>query len=394
MASKLRRDRPGYQSRKRTDGSVVHYWNPSRACSKAPKGLPVRQIAHDADEDQIAAICQAWTDELLGDLEGMKTGPVFDGTIGSLIRVYRTDPESPFQSLKHTTRIRDYEPTLRMIEKTVGERAVVKLKGDDFRRWYREWAKGDHVRRAHGGIRKLRAILSYGLQQRLHGCKDAREILSLIEFEAPAPRKIKMDYEHALAICDQALKSNRPSIALTQAIQWDTGLRRIHIIGEWLPIKDGEHGGIVRGRTKWQGLTAADIENDVLTVPLTAKNKTATRHDLTACPLVQHVLQHVDLPKVGPLIVSETTSLPYRENYYATDWRAIAESAGVDKNVWSMDSRAGAISEAEAATGSLDAARKLAGHTNARTTQVYVRNDDLENNRRVAAARASLHPAK
>lgn len=51
-----------------------------------------------------------------------------DGTIGSLIRVYRTDDESPYKALKHSSRIRDYEPTLKLIDKTVGERAIVKLK--------------------------------------------------------------------------------------------------------------------------------------------------------------------------------------------------------------------------------------------------------------------------
>ena len=393
MASKLRKDRPGYQSRKRADGTIAHYWNPARAYSKTPKGLPLRSIRDGTSDADIAAICRAWTDELIADLAGMKTGPVYDGTIGSLISVYRIDPESPFKALKHTSRIRDYEPTLKLIASTVGDRAIIKLKGEDFRRWYRQWGKDDHVRRAHGAIRKLRAVLSYGVQQRLHGCSAAREILSLMRFEAPDARKIKMEYEHALAVCNQALKDKRPSIALTQAIQWDTGLRRIHIIGEWLPVQEGEQGGIVRGRTKWQGLTAADIVDNVLTVPLTAKNKTATRHDLSACPLVQHVLKQTDFPKVGPLIVSESTSLPYRENYYATDWRTIAEAAGVSKTIWSMDSRAGAISEAEATTD-LDAARKMAGHTNSKTTMGYVRNDDLANNRRVAEARANLRPVK
>jgi len=387
---KLRKDRPGYQYRKRSDGSIAHYWSPKRACRKSPDGLPIRPIDDGTDDDEIARICRAWTDELLADLENMEVGPVYNGTLSSLILVYRTDDESPFKSLKHTTRIRDYEPSLRLIDKTVGKRAIANLKGDDFRRWYREWAAGGHMRRAHGAIRKLRAVLSYGVQQRLPGCSAAREILSLMTFSAPETRKVKMEYAQAKAICDAALKAKRPSIALTQAFQWDTGLRRIHIIGEWIPVEEGDKGGIIRGKTKWQGLTAADIVDDILTVPLTAKIKVATRHDLTACPLVQHVLKKASLPKMGPLIVSETTGLPYRENYYATDWRAIAEEAKVPREVWSMDTRAGAISEAEAATGSLDAARKLAGHTNARTTLGYVRNDDLDNNRKVAKARSKL----
>ena len=247
------------------------------------------------------------------------------------------------------------------------------------------------VRRAHGAIRKLRGVLSYGVECRLAHCATAREILSLIRFAAPEPRTVKMDYEHALAICDKAIELKRPSIAITQAIQWDTALRRIHIIGEWVPVQDGEKGGIIRGKTKWRGLTAADVSTDqVLTVPVVSRNKKATRHDLSKCPLVQHVLEKVSLPKLGPLIVSETTNLPYRENYYATEWREIAVAAGVPANVWSMDARAGAISEAEEATGSIEAARKLAGHTSARTTLGYVRNDDLTHNAKVAEARSAL----
>lgn len=388
-----RRDRPGYQYRKRADGTTAHYWNPKRASKKAPDGLPLRKLPDDATEEQIAQLCRTWTDELLGELESLSRGPVYDGTIKSLVTLYRTDENSPYHGLKHATRIRDYEPSLRVISKTVGNRAIAALKGEDFRRWYRQWGSGGRTRRAHGAIRKLRAVLSYGVEQRLPGCSAAREILSLIRFEAPRPRAMKMEYAHAKAICEKALEMKRPSIALTQALQWDTALRRIHIIGEWLPVMPGDEGGIIRGKTKWRGLTAADVSPEmILTVPTTSRNKKATRHDLNECPLVMEVLKKTAFPKMGPLIVSETTGLPYRDNYYAADWREVAEAAEVPKVVWSMDSRAGAISEAEEATGNLDAARKLAGHTNARTTLGYVRNDDLDNNRKVAQARAKLRP--
>lgn len=391
MTRSLRKDRPGYQSRRRSDDTIAHYWNPNRASKKAPKGLPLRPIAGDMSDEDIAAQCRAWTDELLADMEGLAQGPVYDGTIESLILLYRTDENSPFKALKHATRIRDYEPSLKLIRDTVGKRVISQLKGEDFRRWYRQWGTLGRTRRAHGAIRKLRSVLSYGVEQRLHGCSQAREILSLIRFATPNTRTVKMEYAHAKAICDKALELGRPSIALTQAIQWDTALRRIHVIGEWLPVEEGDTGGIIRGKTKWQGITAADISADkVLTVPFTSKGKKATRHDLAACPLVMEVLKKAALPAVGPLIVSEKTKLPYRENYYAQDWREIAGAAEVPKEVWSMDARAGAISEAEEATGNLDAARKMAGHTNARTTLGYVRNDDLENNRRVSEARSKL----
>jgi hypothetical protein len=97
------------------------------------------------------------------------------------------------------------------------QRLIANLKGEDFRRWCREWAKGGRTRRAQGAIRKPRSLLSYDAQERLPGCSQAREILSLIRFKAPDARHKKLDYAHAVAI-----ELNRPSIALTQAIEWDT----------------------------------------------------------------------------------------------------------------------------------------------------------------------------
>lgn len=317
--------------------------------------------------------------------------PRYDGTIESLVQVYRTHEKSPYHALKHKTRVHDYEPALRLIIDTVGKRAIHKLTGADFRRWYDQWGSKGRVRRGHGTIRKLRTVLSFGVELRLAGCANAREILSLIRFKAPKSRTILLEYAHALAICEKAIELGRPSIALTQAIQWDTALRRIHIIGEWLPLEDGDEGGIVRGRTKWRGPTAADITADmVFTPPYTSESKVATKHDLMVCPLVMKVLEKVKLPKMGPLIINEDTGAPWRDNYYSREWRRIAKKAGVPDHVRSMDTRSGAISEAEEATGSLDAARKLAGHTTAKTTLGYVRNDGLKNNRAVAQARSQL----
>ncbi|MCA0027388.1 MULTISPECIES: hypothetical protein [unclassified Mesorhizobium] len=401
--SDQRKDRPGYKYRPRADGSRAHYWVPQRACKKAPGALDARPITEEivaatmlehpgivTSDDAIAKICRTWTDELLADLEDHGKAPQYDGSVASAVLIYRTHPQSPYQSLKHPTRIRDYDPSLKLIVDTVGKRLVRNLVGSDFRRWFEQWGSKSRSRRAHGAIRKLRSVFSFGTTERLDGCSQAREILSLMEFATPEPRRVKMEYRHALAICARAIRLKRPSIALTQALQWDTALRRIHIIGEWLPIEDGDAGGIVRGNTKWRGLTVADISaKQVLTVPITSKNKVATEHDLSKCPLVQMVLKRIKLPAFGPLVVSEVTGLPYRENYYATDWRAIATAAKVPASVWSMDTRAGAISEAELATD-LESARKMAGHTTSKTTQGYVRNGDLDNNRKVAEARAKL----
>ena len=387
------RNRPGYQQRRRKDGTLARYWNPCRASASTPKGQPLRPIPADADEAEAARLCRLWTDQLLGELDARSRAGQYDGTISSLIRLYRTSEASPYRALKHSTRIRDYEPSLNLIDRTVGSRAIPMLTGSDFRRWYEAWCKGGHVRRGHGAIRKLRAVLSFGVEGRLEGCATAREIVSLIAFPAPRPRTERMSYAQASAICDKAIEMGSPSIARAIAIAFDTGLRRIHIIGEWSPLRPGEAGGIVSGATKWRGPTAADIVDQVLTPPNIARGKAATPHDLRECALVRKVLAAAPLPEIGPLIVSEATGRPWRENYFASEYRRIARAAGVPDTVWSMDARSGAITEAEAVTD-LETARKMAGHSSSRTTQGYVRGDSLETNRRVARARAELRAEK
>src|SRR5690606_33748532 len=128
----------------------------------------------------LPAICQFWTDQLTGELTRKKRKTNFSGTLSSLIHIYRTKPESPYFLLKHSTRIRDYEPALKLIDRTVGKRRIDALRGSDFRRWYSEWGSKGRVRRAHGAIRKLRLLLSFGVQEKLSGCLAAREILSLM----------------------------------------------------------------------------------------------------------------------------------------------------------------------------------------------------------------------
>ncbi|NRB32761.1 MAG: hypothetical protein HRU27_19405 [Rhizobiaceae bacterium] len=342
------------------------------------------------DDENIARLCREYTTELKLELAEPDQPYAFDGTIRSLIETYTTDPTSPFQSIKHSTRIRDYQPTLRIIEETVGERRIDALRRSDFVHWHDQWGRGKRHRRAQGCIKLLRAILSYGATERLHGCSEAREILSIMKFKAPPSRMVKLERHHAYDIVENALEMGFPSIALTQALQWDTAIRRIDLIGQWNPCEPGS-SGIVSGGTRWTGLTAQNVHKGILTIYTSKSGETQlTEHDLNECPLVQRVIQEYPLPKVGPLIVSEDTGKPWRENYYATQWRKIANEADVPEKIWSMDSRSGALSEA-AKVVHKEIVQDLAGHTTPKMTDKYLRNSPLEANRLAARARRKLH---
>ncbi|MBO0125499.1 hypothetical protein [Agrobacterium sp. OT33] len=90
---------------------------------------------------------------------------------------------------------------------------------------------------------------------------------------------------------------------------------------------------------------------------------------------------------VHPTAMMRLDGKPYWDNRYTEKFKKVRNAAGVPSNVWSMDSRAGAVSETIEATGSLEAARDLATHTTTKTTRRYSRGDGLETSRKITEAR-------
>lgn len=80
----------------------------------------------------------------------------------------------------------------------------------------------------------------------------------------------------------------------------------------------------------------------------TTKTGAFAAHDLKLCPLVLGLLDRVPADRrAGPLIVGEIAGRPFAGSAYGREWRAVALAAGLPDHVWSVDARAGAITEAE-----------------------------------------------
>ncbi|NSY10788.1 hypothetical protein G6L14_02000 [Agrobacterium vitis] len=377
----MKLDRPGYQYRAKLDGTHIHYWNPKRAVKGAPAYLSMVRLADDATDIDIAAECTRLTNQLRDDLRCHGSIPEYDGTIKSLIEQYRYDKTSTLHSVKHSTRIRDYEPSLRVLEKNVGARRIDMLKASDFRKWYAEWKKKGH-RRASGAVKLLRIIMSYGAGERLHGCIQARATLADMLFDLPQPRTVAMTYEQCLLIVQKSAEMKCPSIGFVEALKFESALRRIDVIGEWTPPTDG-------GQFRWTGpVIGTNLSKDKILTLKTSKTGAAVARDLLAMPLVTEALKAYTIPEIGPIVIDEDTGKPYRDNHYSTKFRDVRNAAGVSSNVWSMDTRAGAVSETIEATGSIEAAQNLATHSTAKMTKRYARGDGLESSRKIAAARS------
>ena len=78
-----------------------------------------------------------------------------------------------------------------------------------------------------------------------------------------------------------------------------------------------------------------------------------------------------------PVIVNEATGMPWTASEYRRKWRIVARYAGLPDNVFNMDSRSGAISEAFEAGVSGERIQKSATHSDIRMTGRYNRGDQL-----------------
>jgi integrase len=109
--------------------------------------------------------------------------------------------------------------------------------------------------------------------------------------------------------------------------------------------------------------------------------------DLKLYPAVLEEIDRIPREKrIGPIIISEHTSEPYKHRTFTQTWRKVADKAGLPKSVWNMDARAGAISEAYAAGAGETDVMKHAGHKNRQTSAHYNR-ETLEQTSRVALLR-------
>lgn len=380
MSSNPMPDAPGLRKRPRR-GVDAWYWV-ATAVSRQAGDYPLKTVRlHHATDAERAARCRELTQELREWLaERANPRPAsFDGTMASLIRLYQEDEDSPYHKVRDNTRA-SYDHDLKLLSRGIGERQVAELTGKDFARWYDSFAapKTDgaprRVRRAHGLVTMLRILFGFGVTRRFTVCRDAAEILDEMRFETPRRRRVTMEFAHAQAIVDQALKDGLRSIALGQAMQFELAVRQIDAIGYWARVKgEGEGGIIFRGRRWTGGFTWSDLTGQMMTKE-TTKTGAEGQWDPTLCPLVVRAI--AAFPKaeqVGPMIIDEATGRPYLAGRYARVWRKVATAAGVPAQVWNRDSRSGGLTEGGEAGAALGDLQQLGTHADPQTTARYIR---------------------
>lgn len=379
-------------------------WRATRPAIKAgftPKWVNLSCFAND--EPALIARCQRLTAEMHDWLSGRRgRDPVFDGTIGSLIRFYQIEPNSPYHRLAPAS-LHPYDAYIRMIVATVGARRIGALDGRDLSRWHAEWSRPitddgkPRIAAARMAMTVLKTALSFGISCRLPGCAELKLILQQQRFPAPRPRLEAPTASEVVAARKAAHELGHPRAALAYALQFEGAMRQWDVIGQWVPLSHKTPSLIIDANSKWIGPMWSQIDEPLILRYTPAKTQFTTGAqvtlDLCECPMVIEELSKVPAEaRRGPLIISQT-GLPYVYERFRDLWRRVADRAGIKATVWNRDLRAAGVTEARQAAAPTDDVAKVAGHANKRTTAKVYDRDRLEAQRRVMKARIA-HRAK
>lgn len=332
---------PGLRRRPRANGEA-RYWLPLQGDIK--NGWPLKSftIPETATEPECAGLCRKHWGDLLEWRKG-HGGPT-RYSISWLIRRYACDEFSPYKKVRFNTK-NTYDQDMAVIEKTVGARLIGPgmITGEDLWRWHHNWGKPDKggnataPSRARHAITMFRILIRHAVVIGIPGAGEIASALECMRFPTTAPRTVAPTREQVMAIVGKAMEMGFRSIALVTLAQFELVERRVSVIGAW----EGQ---------QWRyGWTWQNISPDwIIRYHQNKVGAVLREFDLKVTQELLSLLQQTPVEKrVGPVIICETTGLPWREKHYTDKWREIADAAGIPAEMYSMDMRAGGASEAD-----------------------------------------------
>lgn len=386
---------PGLKLRPRATGWAA-YWVPSPTAVELGYPSGSAPLSHLLDMPELLVdTCIRLQNDMLAWMDGLRRSRnSYDGTLGSVFRVYQTHEDSPFHTLSPGGR-KPYIVYLRRLESEIGLHRVDQVTGLDIKRWHRGWSSdGKHKAAGNMCVAVIKAALTFCIVAGHRGCRPLRDDIRELRLPANRPRMHAAsgaEVAHAIAT---ALALNQRSAALCYAFQFETALRQWDVAGQWYPLNAPVICAIASGARKWAGLEWRHIGTDMVL----RYTPTKTQHssgvevtiDLKVCPMVLDLIEQIPPEeRTGPIVINESTGLPYTQHQFEARWKKVKATAGLPDWLWSRDLRASAITEARGGGATNDDGAKVAGHTKSTTTAEVYDRESLEAHRRFAKARLS-----
>lgn len=319
------------------------------------------------------------------------TTAIEHGTWLWLIARYKSDEFSPLQEVKDNTRA-DYMHRLSRLETSISKVMIADTDLTALKRWQRAMTVSHEARIAEFNARAelggfdtrdcdathyvksmftmIRIITGYGVQIKAPGARDVRDILSEMRIKSPRPRQTSPTPEQVQAVVAQSDADGNAAFSLGLLCQWWLTLRAVDVRGQWLG----------KGADKrWaDGMTWAMLDKDLTTLCKTPSKTEAAApdalvFDLTLIPELRDRLQAIPMDqRIGP-VIKQPNGVPFQADRWAKLFRKYADKAGIPRDVWMMDTRAGAINHAKNHGASHIQMQHQANHAQASTTDRYVR---------------------
>jgi hypothetical protein len=267
-------------------------------------------------------------------------------TLKQLIECYQTDPHSNFLKLQYQVRAKHG----RLLARLSREHGSHQLRNVRFRNltvWYNAWVSDGKIAMARSMVDRLRELFRFGatlLEDR--ECNRLFEAVGKLRLENSPPRTVQMTAEHANAIRRTAREHfGWYSIALAQALQFGLLLSQKDVIGEWVPIDEPGDSDVIRSerKQKWlRGLRWSNIDKNLILRHTVGSSGRIIEVDLRTAPMVLEelkVFRSWARPRASrPLVICDTTGMPWSPAEFRRKWRLVAKKAGVPDNVNNRDS--------------------------------------------------------
>lgn len=324
--------------------------------------------------------------------------PVEGRTVDALIASFLSDPLSSYQKNRYCTR-RYYDVLLKRLSRDHGSELVANINARKVLGWHQAWCGPEGKKpMAHALIGALRTIVGFGVTMlEWEECRNLKMVLSGLRFPMARPRSTVLTTDHVIAIRHLAHEQGLHSLAFAQSLQHGCTFRQRDVIGEWVPESEPVPGYVFHKGKKWsRGVIWKELDADLILRHTTSKRNKPVVIDFKLAPMIVQELRYIPQPQIlagGPMVISEETGRPWQAQEYRKVWRSIADKVGVPKNVFSMDTRAGAITEALSLGARPIAVQKTATHSNLSTTQIYARGD-ADDAAEVMRLRAQAHIEK